>query len=161
MSDQDPIGEQFAELGLRPATDDEAGDEMQIGTRVNVVRDASRDDQEDGRGALAADVEPVSWAEDQPPELALATIVSRLDVAVFEEKQESIPLSMEIPKSTAERGLGRDDLALMIRPAAQLIEDGAGLLIATRPARPFALLRTPWRLRQLVRPSLPLECEQN
>ena len=110
MSDQDPIGEQFAELGLRPATDDEAGDEMQIGTRVDVVRDASRDDLEDGRGALAADVEPgeepVSSAEDQPPELALATIVGRLDIAVVEEKDEAMPLSMEIAEPTAERVLG-------------------------------------------------------
>jgi hypothetical protein len=77
VSDQDPIREQLAELGLRPALDDEPGDEMQIRTRVDVVRDAGRDDREDGRGALAADVEPgeepVSSAEDQPPELALAT----------------------------------------------------------------------------------------
>jgi hypothetical protein len=31
---------------------------MEIGTRVDVVLDAGRDDRQDGGGALAADVEP-------------------------------------------------------------------------------------------------------
>ena len=65
-----------------------------------------RDDREDVRGALAAEIEPgeepVASTEDEPPELALAAIVRELDVAVFEEEQES--------RATADagsRGLGR------------------------------------------------------
>jgi len=58
MGGEDPIGEQIAQLGLRPALDDVPSDEMQIRTRVDVVGDAGRDDGQDGGGALTADVEP-------------------------------------------------------------------------------------------------------
>jgi len=60
---------------------DELRDHMQVGARVDVVRDARRDDREDVRGPLTADVEPgeqpVPSAEDQSSELALAAIMPR------------------------------------------------------------------------------------
>lgn len=79
VREHDPIGQQVAELGVRPALNDESGDQVQVGARVDVMRDAGGDDGEDGSGAFAADVEPgeepVLAAEDEATELALSTVM--------------------------------------------------------------------------------------
>lgn len=54
----DAIRQEVADPALRPASDDEARDQMEVGPRVDIVLDAGRDDRQDGGGALATDVEP-------------------------------------------------------------------------------------------------------
>ena len=116
----DSIGEQVSELGLGPSVDDEPGDEVEIGSRVDVVCDAGSDDGQDVGGALAAEVlpgkEPVFPSEDKPTELGLATIVGQLDVAVFEEEVEALPLAVEVAEALAERRPGRNDAAMFGNP---------------------------------------------
>ena len=72
---------------------DELGHEVQVGARIEIVRDAGGDDAEDGRGALAADVapgeEPIFATETKPSQLTLAAIIGDLDIAVFEEQGEA------------------------------------------------------------------------
>ncbi len=58
MSREHAIGQEVAEIFLREAVHDELGHEVQIGARIDIVRDAGGDDAEDGRGALAADIAP-------------------------------------------------------------------------------------------------------
>ncbi len=58
VSGEDAIGQEVAQLRLRPIVNDELGDQVQVGARIDVVRDASGDDGEDGCGALSAEVEP-------------------------------------------------------------------------------------------------------
>jgi len=58
VRDEYSIREQVPQLRVGPALDDEPSDEMKVGAWVDVVGDAGGDDGEDGRGALAADVEP-------------------------------------------------------------------------------------------------------
>ena len=86
MCDNDPIGQQLAQLPLRPTTDDEARDQVEVGAWVDVVCDAGRDDRQDGGGALAAEVEPgeqpVLAADDEAAQLALAPSVGGVEVAV-------------------------------------------------------------------------------
>lgn len=71
MVGDDPIGQEIAQLFLRPALNDELRDEVQVGARVHVVRDARGDDRQDGGDPLAAIVEPgeqpVLPAEDSDP----------------------------------------------------------------------------------------------
>lgn len=91
MSESDAIGEQVAEIFLRSTMDDELGDEVQVGSRIEVVRDTGSDDREDRGSALATRIEPgeepVFSSEDQAPQLALTPIVREIDVAVFEEER--------------------------------------------------------------------------
>jgi hypothetical protein len=86
MRGEHPIGEELAELGLRPSVHEELPYEMKVGARVDVVGDARRDDRQDIRRALGAFIEPckepVLPAEDEASQLALASVVGRLDVAV-------------------------------------------------------------------------------
>jgi hypothetical protein len=83
MFAHDAIGQQVAELRVGPSLEDELHDEVQIGARLDVVRDARGDDREDVRRALAADVapreEPVLAAKDELSQLILAAIVRELD----------------------------------------------------------------------------------
>ena len=58
MRREHAVGEQIAKLRLGPTADDEPGDEMQVGARVDVVRNAGGDDREDMSGALPAFIEP-------------------------------------------------------------------------------------------------------
>ena len=136
MDGDDPIGQELAELPLRPAADDEARDQMEVCARVDVVRDAGRDDRQDRGGALATDVEPgeqpVLAADDQPPQLALATIVGGVDVAVVEEQQEPLPLAVQVAERAAERCLGRNGRPLVVDPDPQVVEDRAGFDLATQ-----------------------------
>jgi hypothetical protein len=66
---------------LRPALHDEFGDEVQVGARVDVVRDARGDDTQYRRGALSALVhpgeKPVLPAENEPAQLALTALMPR------------------------------------------------------------------------------------
>jgi hypothetical protein len=84
------IGKQVAEFGLRPAAHEKRRDEMQVGARTDVVRNAGRQDGEDTGGTLGSLVEPreepVPSPEDEPAQLAFAAIVRELDVAVVEEE---------------------------------------------------------------------------
>jgi hypothetical protein len=79
MRGEHAIGQQLAELFLRPTVYDELGHEMQVGARIDVVRDASCDDAEDRPGALAAAIEPgekpVFSSENEPAQLTFATIM--------------------------------------------------------------------------------------
>lgn len=128
MAREHAIGQKVAQLRLRPAWHDELRDDVQVRARVDVVRDAGRDDREDVCGPLAADVErgeePVASAEHQSPQLALAAVVGRLDVAVVEKEDEALPLAMEISEPGAERCLLRDDGALSVDPGPKLLENG-------------------------------------
>jgi len=78
VRDGDAIGKEIAELLLGPAVEDELGHEVQIGSWVDVVRDAGGDDGEDGGGAGAAEVvadeEPILLSEDQFSQLALTAV---------------------------------------------------------------------------------------
>src|ERR1041384_6262843 len=116
----------------------ELGDEVQVGTRVELVRDAGGNDGEDGSGAFAAAVEPgeepIFATEDQSTQLTLSAVVGQLDVAVLEEKREPRPLTMEIAERAAERGLGRDEAALLVEPVSKLLDDGDALALAAREA---------------------------
>ncbi len=81
MSAAHPVGQQIAEFRLRPAVHDELGDEMEVGARIDVVRDAARDNRQDRGRSLATDVEPgkqpILSSQNKPTELALATIMPR------------------------------------------------------------------------------------
>jgi hypothetical protein len=107
---------------------------MEVGARVDVVRDAGGDDGENVRRALSTFIEPgekpVASPEDKPPELALATIVGRLDVSVVEEEQEAPPLSVQIAERLAEWRLGRDVAASAVEPFAELEQERPGVLVA-------------------------------
>jgi hypothetical protein len=99
VREQDLVGEQVAKPAVRPALDEEARDQVQIGARVDVVRDAGRDHGEDIGGAFAIDVKPgeerVLAAQDQPSQLALSVIVGCLDVAVLQEEKQPMPLAVK------------------------------------------------------------------
>lgn len=109
---------------------------MQVGARVEIVRDAGGDDGEDGSGALAAGVEPseepIFATEDQAPQLTLTSIVGELNVAIIEKERETIPLSMQVARSTTERSLGRNEGALVVEPSSELYSDRCALAVATR-----------------------------
>lgn len=132
------IGQEIAKLGLRPSVNDELGDEMNVCARVDLMRDARRDDAQDRRGTLAALIEPreqpVFAAEDQTTQLAFAPVVRDLDVAIFEEEREARPLPMHVSESCAERSLGRDHEALLIDPRAKAVDDELAVLLTPREA---------------------------
>lgn len=132
---EDAIGEQLTKPLLRPALNDEARDEMEVGARVDVVSDACGDDREDGGGALAAEVEPreepIFATEDQPSKLALATIVGQLDVSVVEEEGEALPLPMEVSEGAAERCLGRNESSLLVEELTDFEKDRVTLLASS------------------------------
>jgi hypothetical protein len=52
------VRQEVTELGVGPSVHDAVNDSVQIGARVDVVRDARGDDRQDIAGALAAFVEP-------------------------------------------------------------------------------------------------------
>ncbi len=120
-----------------PALDDELGDEVEVGARVDVVRDAGGDDGEDRGGALAADVEPgeepVLATEDEPAQLALAAIVRQLDVAVFEEQHEPLPLPVQVAER-AGRAASSGGMSARCSSSqdAELVDDRLAVLDATR-----------------------------
>jgi hypothetical protein len=54
MRGEDSIREEeFAKLGLGPAIDDEIGEQVEVGPRMHLMRDAACNNGEDGCGALA------------------------------------------------------------------------------------------------------------
>lgn len=117
----------------------ELGHEVQVGTRVELVRNAGGNDGEDGGGAFAAAVEPgeepIFATEDQSTQLTLSAVVGQLDVAVLEEQGEPRPLTMEISERAAEqaeRSLGRDEAALLVEPVSKFLDDGNALALAPR-----------------------------
>jgi hypothetical protein len=122
MRGDDPIGQELAQLSLRPAAHEQPRHQVEVGARVDVVGDAGCDDRQGGRGALAADVEPgeqpVLAAQNQWSELALEAIVGRLDVPVVEEEQEPLPLTMKITKRATERRLGRNGRPVAVQPVS-------------------------------------------
>jgi len=113
----DAIGQKVAQLRLRPAVDDELGDQVKIGARIDVVRDASGDDAQDGSGAFATEIEPGE---------------RRLDVAVIHEEDEPAPLPMEIAERPSERSFWRGNGAVLVDPRAQFIEHRRSTREATR-----------------------------
>src|SRR3990167_6827071 len=108
-----------------------------MGTGGGVVRDESGDDCQDGGDALAAVVEPgeqpVLPAQDQPAQLALAAVVGRLDVAVFEEQHQPMPLAVEVAERAPEPRPRRYHGALVLEPLLEVVEDGAGELMPPLP----------------------------
>jgi hypothetical protein len=58
MRGEHAIGQELAELLLWPTVHDELGHEVEVRARIDVVRDARRDNAEDRGGALSAAVEP-------------------------------------------------------------------------------------------------------
>jgi hypothetical protein len=121
------VGQKLTELGLRPPVHNAVNDLVEVRPRVDVVRDACRDDREDVAAPFAALVEPgeepILATEDQPSELALSSVVGRFDVAVFEEEEQSWPLAIQVAESFAERRFGRSDGLVVIDPGAKLVED--------------------------------------
>jgi len=69
MRDCEAVREQLAQLGVRPAVDDERHDKVEVGTRVDAVGDTGRDDGQDARSPLTAEVvpreEPVAPPDDE------------------------------------------------------------------------------------------------
>src|SRR3984957_1902951 len=135
MERADLIGKQLADARLWPAMDDQLCHHVQIGARVDPVRDAGADEGEDRGRALAAEVavgeEPVLSSEDQRPQLALDPVVGQLDPTVGQEENEPVPRAQEIADGVAERRLGRVDLVLFVEPGAQLLERGCAVLAPT------------------------------
>ncbi len=131
---EDAIGEELVEAGVSPTVDDELGDGVEVGARIDVVRDARRDDGEDARGThralVAPGEEPVFSAENETSELAFASVVGRLDVAVVKEENEAMPLTMEVAEGAAERSLRRNDAALVVEPRAEIVDDGRGVALS-------------------------------
>jgi hypothetical protein len=58
MRGKHAVRKQLTELRVWPAVDNAMKHSMQVGARVDVVRDARRDDREDNGGAFGALVEP-------------------------------------------------------------------------------------------------------
>jgi hypothetical protein len=105
MRGEDTIGEQIADVCLRPAVHDAPRDEMEIGARVHVVRDRGCDDREDVRGAFPSVVEPseepVPSAQNQATEFAFPPVVRRFDVPVVEEEKKTMPLTVKVAERLA------------------------------------------------------------
>src|SRR4051812_11705805 len=97
---------------------------MQVGARIDPVRDTGAEDGEDPGRPRAAEVavgeEPVLPPEHERAELALEAVVRQLKPPVREEQDEAIPLAMEVAERLAERRLRWDDAAMLIEPGAQL-----------------------------------------
>ena len=123
-------------LRLRPSVHDAVNNLVQVRARVDVVRDARRDDRQDVRGTFAAFVEPceqpVLATDHQASELALSAVVGGFDVPVFEEKQQPGPLPVQVAEALAKRRLGRNDGLLTVDPSPKLVEN--------RPTELFASL---------------------
>src|SRR5450432_1549487 len=102
-------------------------DTVQIRTRIDVMRDARREDRQDVAGTRAAFVEPrkepVLASENQPSELALPSVVGGFNVPVFEKEHQSWPLPIQVAEAPAEWRLGRNDRFLTIEPGPKLVED--------------------------------------
>ena len=107
VRDENAIRQEVAEPGLRPSVDDELRDEMEIGAWVDVVGDARRDDREDARGALAAEIEPreepVFTTDHEPPELALAPRASALRSPSRRARADRWPRTRRARASAARR----------------------------------------------------------
>lgn len=58
MRAEHAVGQELAQLGVRPPLHDELRHEMEVCARIDVVRDASRDDAEDRSCPLASVIEP-------------------------------------------------------------------------------------------------------
>jgi hypothetical protein len=71
MRSEHSIGQEV----LRPTF--ELGHQVEIGTRVDVMRNASRNDREDGGGALGAEVEPREQPIMFDPKISLRSSRSR------------------------------------------------------------------------------------
>ncbi len=99
MCGEHAVGQKLTEVVLGPPVHNAVNDAVQVRARVDVVGDAGGDDREDRRGALAAVVEPreepILATEDEPPELALASVIGGLDVSVLEKEQQAWPLPMQ------------------------------------------------------------------
>lgn len=135
MRYHDAIRQQVAELGVRPSLDDEPRDKMQVGARVDLVRNAGGDHRENGSGAFAAVVEPgeepVLTTEDETAKLPLASVLGRVDVTVVEEEQEPVPLAVQVAECLAQWSLGRRELAVPVEPEAQVVDHRPGVGLAT------------------------------
>src|SRR5258708_39209697 len=90
MRGEDSIREEFAKLGLGPAIDDEIGEQVEVGPRIDLMRDAACNNGEDGCGALATHgvvgKEPVAPSKNEPAQLTLTSIIGELDVASFKKR---------------------------------------------------------------------------
>jgi hypothetical protein len=79
MGSQHSIREQLADACMWPATDDQFGDEVKVGARIDLVSDARSDDRQNGRSAFTASIEPreqpIFPADHQTPDLTFAPVV--------------------------------------------------------------------------------------
>src|ERR1022692_1324794 len=103
-----------------------------VGTRVDAVGDAGRDDGQDGRSPLTAEVvpreEPVAPPEDELSQFTFNSIVRELDVPVAEKEHETLPLAMEVAERGAERRLWWHCRSLLLEPDAESFHHGRALL---------------------------------
>jgi len=78
MRREHSVRQEVTQPSVRPAVHDAARDEVQIGARVDVVRDAGADDGQNIGRAGAAEIEPgekpIASSEDEPAQLALARL---------------------------------------------------------------------------------------
>jgi hypothetical protein len=127
MVRENSVGQQVTDLGLRPSVHNAVDDAVQVGARVEVVRDARGDNRQDIAGTLAAFIEPreepVATTQYQASELTLSSVIGRFDIPILEKEQQSSPLAIEIAEAFAEWGLGRDDALLLVDPGSKLVED--------------------------------------
>src|SRR6202142_1873565 len=135
MRDRDAVWQQLAQLGLRPAVDDERGHQVQVGTRVDTVGDAGRDDGEDGRGPLTAEVfpgeEPVAPPQNKLSQLAFDPIVRELDVAIAEKEHQTLQLAVQVAERGPEGGLGWHRRARLFEPDSEAFHHGHAVLRAS------------------------------
>ena len=147
VSDGEAVGEEIAELRLRPAPEEELGGQVQVGARVDAEGDAGRDDGQDCGGALTAEVypseEPVAATEHELPNLSLDAIVGELDLAVRQKEHEPPPLAVEIAERLTERRARRRGSSLRLQPLPESFNYRGAVFFATRKS----LLGSVTRLR--------------
>ena len=135
MKLSDAVGEQLAEAGVGKTVDNELGHDMQVGARVDAMRDARADDREDRGGAFAPEIacgkKPVLPSQNERSQFPFNTVVGQLDPTIREEQDQSIPLPMQVADGFAERCFRRNERALLVDPEAQIGKDGSAVLVAS------------------------------
>src|SRR5690606_29903808 len=72
----------------------------------------------------------------QLAQLALPSVVRELDVPIFEEQLEALPLTVQVAESVSERSPRWNQRALLIEPRLQFLEDWHALAAPSSEAMP-------------------------
>ncbi len=109
---------------------------MEVRARVDVVRDAGCENGQDRCGPLPSNIlpgeHPVFSALYEPPQFSFTTVVRELDVSVLEEKDQAMPLPVQVAESTTQGGLGRDERTLLVDEGADVVQNGSAVFQSTQ-----------------------------